>query len=337
MRHLIRMKESNILLIVAILFLFVGSSFSQNDTLCLTKAQIKRFAPVGAQWYYETQSLFSTGYLKMEVEKDTVINGTACIKFVRERHWHDLIFDELHGSMLPPLFLSQVGDVVMVYHKDSFLKLFDFGAGIGDSWMVPGQEGVCEEDFGSVRVVGKGVEMHNGIELKYMLLVDETFSYWGFSPTFPEEPSDTIKVLERIGPIGSYLLPEQKCLFDDVEGGPIRCYIDGELGELHLTSLYPERNCDYISETYQGVDEQNILSDVSISPNPCENKICVRFNVTNLDCCEMTILDALGKLVFHGSFNEKNAEINIDGLPSGLYCLIVKGGCKVYSKTFIKK
>lgn len=333
MKKIYLQNKNNMKQGIAKAFLFLlawivtGEAWSQNPG----------FAPIGAVWYYETQSHFSTGYIKMESEKDTVINEVACVKLVRERHWHDLLFDELHESTMSPLFLSQVGDAVMVYHDNAFSNLFDFGAEIGDSWMVPGQEGVCEEDYGSVQVVGKGVETYNGIELKYVLLVDMPHSYWGFSPTLFEEPSDTIKVVERIGPIGSHLLPEQKCMFDYAEGGVLRCYIDDELGELHLASLNPERNCDYISNAYQGVDKQYTFDPVSVSPNPCVNKIRVSVDVANFGHCRIALFNALGKRVFFGSFTGNETNIDMEGLPSGLYCLAIDNGSRIYSKSFIKK
>lgn len=324
------MKGSNmkkLLFIGSILFLLVGSSFSQNQ----------RIAPIGAIWYYETQGLFFSGYIKMEAEKDTVVNGQACVKLARETHWHNLELDELHDSVLPPLFISQDGDAAMVYYGGGFSVLFDFGAEVNDSWTVPGREGMCEEDFGTVRVVGKGTETYHGVELRYLLLVDEPGSHWGFSPTLYGEPSDTIKVVERIGPIGSHFLPEQKCLFDDAEGGPLRCYLDDELYELHLSTLHPERNCDYISETYHGIEEQDIKDIVSISPVPCGNMLHVVFDPQVQCNYKVTVFDMLGTMVFNSTISGKDTEINMDNLPSGLYCLVVDGGYKSYSKTFVKK
>ena len=61
----------------------------------MAKAQTHQFAPLGATWYYETQSMFTKGYIKMEVEKDTVIDSRRCIKLNREEYWHNLEFGGL--------------------------------------------------------------------------------------------------------------------------------------------------------------------------------------------------------------------------------------------------
>lgn len=300
----------------------------------ITKAQTSKFAPLGAEWYYDYQEIMNQGYVKITVVSDTIIDGHVCQKLQKTRFGYGY-YSGLYTHIIGYEYITQINDSIMIY-RDGFHKLFDFGAEVGDAWIVLGQNGLCEEDFGRVRVVGKGIETYNGLDLIYIQLVDETSSYWGFSPTLFGEPSDTIKVVEQIGPIGSYLLPEQKCLFDYAEGGPLRCYSDDELGELHLAGLHPERNCDYINETYQIVSEQNILDKVSVSPNPCKNKINVRFDVANLDNCEITIFNVLGMMVYHGSFDRIASEITMDGHPSGLYCLTIKCGCRVYSKTFIK-
>ena len=54
------------------------------------KAQNNNFAPIGAEWYYETQTMFTKGYIKMIAEKDTIIDGHACLKLAGEEHWHNL-------------------------------------------------------------------------------------------------------------------------------------------------------------------------------------------------------------------------------------------------------
>lgn len=308
--------------------------------LCMSKnttilAQHSRFAPIGATWYYETQDMYSTGYIKMEVEKDTVINGFSCIKVTREARWHDLLFDELKESPLPALFLAQINDSVMVLNNGAFYKLFDFGAEIGETWTVVGREGLCEEDFGTVNVVDKGIEVVNGTPLRYVTIKDDTYSYWGYGNTLYGNPSAAIKVVERIGPVGSYLLPEQRCLYDESEGGPLRCYIDDELGELHLSSLYPERNCDYISEAYQSVDEYDGSESDIVFPNPCFDKIQLHFFEAKKR--EITLFDHIGKVIFRQNVESREVLIDMSCLPRGMYCMTITDGTEVETVKIIKQ
>lgn len=298
-------------------------------------AQNSQFAPTGAIWYYETQSLYSTGYIKMEVEKDTVVNNYSCVKVIREAHWHDLLFNELKEFSMPALFLTQINDSVMILHNGAFHKLFDFGAEIGNTWTIVGKEGLCEEDFGTVSVVDKGVVVVNGMPLKFVTIKDDTFSYWGYGNTLYGTPAAAIQIAERIGPIGSYFLPQQKCVFDESEGGPLRCYYDDELGEIHLSSLYPERNCDYISEAYQSVGEYETGNSIMVFPNPCSERIQLHLNETG--SCEIIIVDYSGKTIMRDSIDEKETTIDVTSLPVGLYCIIVLNGTEVKSTIIFKK
>lgn len=301
----------------------------------MAKSQEVAFAPIGAEWYYETQSVFSKGYIKMMAEKDTIICGCGCIKLVREEYWHNLETGGLYGGLRPAVFLSQVGDSVMVYEYGTFHKLFDFGAEIGDTWSVDGAPEVCPENYGTVLVVDKGIDTINGNPLRFVTIKDLPDSYWGFGNSMFGTLSGAVKIVERIGPIGSYMLPRQRCEFDDDEGGCLRCYIDNELGELHFLTLYPERACDYISETYQSVDETVSDHSLTVFPNPSMNKVYLRFDKTAI--IEFKVFDQLGRMRLSRFVKGKELELDLSSLSSGLYFVICRDGSKVLSSKFFKR
>ena len=300
----------------------------------MAKAQSFEFAPIGAEWYYETQGMFSRGYIKMVAEKDTVIDGYDCIKLAREEHWHNLEFGGLFSAPLPPLFLSQVGDTVTLYWNGAFYKLFDFGAEIGDTWNVAGSPGVCPEDYGTVVVVDKGVDTINGIPLRFVTTKDLPDSYWGFGGSMHGTLSGAVKIVERIGPMG-YMLPEQRCEFDNTEGGPLRCYIDDEVGELHFSTYFPDRYCDYISDTYQSVDNLEANDRVSVFPNPCTEKLHLFFNEVSIH--QITVFDNTGRTVQGCNVKGKEAELNLGALTPGLYCVTVCDGTKTLTIKIFKQ
>lgn len=318
------MKQIITRLIVILLLAVAGTA----------KAQGINFAPIGAEWYYETQTMFTKGYIKMMAEKDTVIDGHACLKLAREEYWHNLEFGGLYGGPRPPLFLSQENDSVMVYQNGVFKLLFDFGAEINDTLTVAGREGRCPEDFGILRVVDKGIDTVNGLHLRYITVKDLPDSYWGYGGSIYGTLSGAVKIVERIGPRG-YMLPEQRCVFDDGEGGPLRCYIDDDLGELHFSTLHPERYCDYISETYQSVDETALNHKLSVFPNPCTEKLCLNFG--GMSNCEIMVFDYAGKMVLRCSVNDKETELDLGELPAGLYCVTANDGYKVSTNRVVKQ
>ena len=313
-----------------IMLMFVSVMKAQEPSSC----KFESFVPYEAEWYYGYQDVMDQGYVKISSCNDTIIDGFSCrkIKITRSGYGY---YMGLHSGPIGYEYLTQINDSVLVYRGGNFYKLFDFGAEIGDGWRVPGREGICEEDFGNVRVVGKGTEIFNGIELKYILLVDELYSYWGYSPTFPEEPSNIIKVVERIGPIGSYFFPEQKCLFDYAEGGPLRCYIDDELGELHLDTFYFERACDYINDMYQFIDEEALKTPLSISPNPCSDKVQLCFGKSTR--YEILVFDLIGKVVLQYSIIGDKAVIDLSDFSMGLYCITATDGTQLLSRKIVKQ
>lgn len=318
------MKQIITRLIVTLLLAVAGTA----------KAQNVYFAPLGAEWYYETQTMFTKGYIKMVAEKDTVIDGHACLKLAREEYWHNLEFGGLYGGPRPPLFLLQENDSVMVYQNGVFKLLFDFGAEINDTLTIAGREGRCPEDFGILLVVDKGIDTINGLQLKYITVKDLPDSYWGYGGSIYGTLSGAVKIMERIGPRG-YMLPEQRCVFDDSEGGPLRCYIDDDLGELHFSTLHPERYCDYISNTYQSVDESDAKNKLSVFPNPCTEKLNLLFD--EISVYEVIVFDYSGRIVLRRSVNDREAELDISKLPEGLYCVTVNDGSKFSSSRFFKK
>ena len=120
----------------------------------------------------------------------------------------------------------------------------------------------------------------------------------------------TIRVIERIGPIGVYLFPEDHWTFDANEGGYLRCYSDTEIG--HVS--YYWNNCDYINPQYQNLPEENDPQTISIYPNPAKENVLIK----GIEATEVQVYNVLGQLVK----TVQNAnEINVSGLMEGIYLL----------------
>ena len=122
----------------------------------------------------------------------------------------------------------------------------------------------------------------------------------------------TIRVIERIGPIGVYLFPEDHWTFDANEGGYLRCYSDTEIG--HVS--YYWNNCDYINPQYQNLPEEIDTQTISIYPNPAKDRVVI----DGIEIAEVQVYNALGQLV--KTVRDAN-EINVADLPQGVYLLRV--------------
>ena len=296
------------------------------------KAQSHEFAPVGAEWHYGVLEMFATGYIRMSVEKDTVINGIDCIKLQREKHVVGLEFNELHSMVMEPEFLAWQNDSCLFLRDGQFYKLFDFGANIGDSVVIKGLPNICFSNECKVFITGKGTETVNGVPLRYFDMKDAEDSEWGWGGTMVGDEAESIRVYERIGPVGSYFFPEQRCLFDYAEGGVLRCYEDHEIGYLNYTYPY-YTECDFITDLEEHFDEQSIL----VYPNPCDEMVYVDIEDAHGGECTLEVFDVMGNLMFTSSCDEKHIEIAMDRFAQGVYLLKVTTKRNPLFKTLIKK
>ena len=219
---------------------------------------------------------------------------------VYEHHW-------------PSEFVMCSGDVVYLYRNQSFMKWFDFGANVGDFWTVPvEQDYIVGDTAGFMVLQGKGTVTINGTELRYIDIIDAEDSNWGYGNYMYGQQPYTIRVIERIGPIGVYLFPEDHWTFDANEGGYLRCYSDTEIG--HVS--YYWNNCDYINPQYQNLPEEIDTQTISIYPNPAKDRVVI----DGIEIAEVQVYNALGQLV--KTVRDAN-EINVADLPQGVYLLRV--------------
>lgn len=90
------------------------------------------------------------------------------------------------------------------------------------------------------------------------------------------------------------------------------------------------------SSTANIVDQPTIPNNqLSVFPNPTTRLLNVDF-ADALDR-RIEIVDAAGRNMFYGRFNEKRAAINVAGLPPGIYFLRIQEGDRVTIKKFVKQ
>ena len=276
--------------------------------ITIGKAQTHEFAPIGAEWYYSFQGHWIEGYVRIVSLGDTVIDECQYRVIEKYRHIYSYLYNTYYSYSFGKEYVAQKQDSVLVYRNGHLCPLFDFGAKTGDTWIVPGTEEFCNESFGIVHVVGSGSEEINGQTLRYVLVVDDPNSEWGFAYSNTSNP---IKILETIGPVGTYMFPEQRCEMDVSEGGPLRCYHDDEIGPVS----YYSGNCDYINHAYQSCEE---VSDkgLTVFPNPVKDGFYINIDGEGF----VEVFDEMGKKVYCGIINDMNY-INISFCPPGMYLL----------------
>jgi len=85
------------------------------------------------------------------------------------------------------------------------------------------------------------------------------------------------------------------------------------------------------------ISENELHRQISISPNPAQDKIQITFSKTYADM-EVKLLDVTGRTIKEYSANGlKNLEINIDEIPGGFYFVQLNSGEMNFSRKMIKQ
>ncbi|WP_373826798.1 T9SS type A sorting domain-containing protein [Bacteroides heparinolyticus] len=288
------------------------------------EAQTHEFAPIGAEWYYNYQMNWIEGYVKITSEADTVINGFHFKKLAKSRHVYNYVEEMNHDHVIGYEFVLQQGDSVMVFRNGHIYKLFDFGAGIGDSWEIPQTYLACPDSVGSVVVVGKGVEEMFGLNLRYIDINDVSGSSWGYG-FHGDVPC---RVYDRVGPVNGYLFPEQLCLIDVCEGGALRCYHDDE-----VMAQIGDVDCDYV---YLSLSERSDNCTITVFPNPARDYVQITLPAFEAPFVIIDVFDALGRQFEKMKVIEGASYLDISHYPTGLYSLSARSNSNTYHGFFVK-
>ena len=204
-----------------------------------------------ATWHYDYWNLSQGGFYKISHVGDTVITGQTCKRFDIEKHQFFIYIGGSQGSdtiiyagvyPMGSKYTYQSNDSVFHWDQNDFQLLYNFGAQIGDSWIVSTQPGSFDcNDTSIVEVIGTGVENINGINYRYLDLLSSDTSTWTLNGRFNE----------RFGATG-YIFPwEQECI-GVVEWDLLtfKCFEDDS-----LTLYNPSgEDCEYLL-TYLSLNE----------------------------------------------------------------------------------
>jgi hypothetical protein len=186
--------------------------------------------------------------------------------------------------------------------------LFNFSANTNDTWEIPyTYPNACEDTIGQIRVVSKGYDTINGYVMKTIDIVSEQNSYWGFS-------LDTTHIIENIGPVDSYLLPEQLCVTDMHEGGMFRCFYSDEFGEYSMAYV---SSCDFI---FTSLVYNELNSGIRAWPNPFFDYLYVDSNPSSNNT-KIIIYDLQGNIVKSLNDIKRKERIMLNDILPGMYIL----------------
>ena len=271
----------------------------------------------GANWKYSFFTAFyAEGYTQIEYVGDTLISGQSAKKLNKHHYVYNYFNSQSEDYDIGMEYTYENNGVVYLWHNNNWDTLYNFNATIGDSWRMAKQPilNACEENS-YLTVTATGTKIINATSLKY-LVVD-------FS--FPLSFSDTI--VEKIGFIGSYVLPYDFCdgALDGNEGGTFRCYQDDNF---MVYKPHYSGNCNDIL----ALPEKPLNNTIRIVPNPAVSQIEIIGDISPNSA--ITIRDINGK---HWHPIVVQSTINISHLPSGIYMLSIAQQSNLTHHRFVIK
>lgn len=287
----------------------------------------------GAVWHYDFTGFYDGGFVKLEYNQDTLIDGVTCqkIEYTRSSFTYnqnsELIFLGESSGLSGITYVS--GDTVFYRKGEHFFVLYNFGAEVGDSWVIDtttyNLSPMCG-DTSSVEVVETGNIQLNGVDYRTITLETTDDSPYFLEGTF----------VERFGAVnnsmsGHMLFPRQ----NDCDPNVIyeyyvftfKCFQDNSF-PLYIPSA---GSCEYAI----GLDENNYSNGFSVSlyPNPVENELTISSSsLENLN--EVLILNVLGEVVEKYAVSSTEKSFDVSHLDNGIYFICLDDGKRL---KFIKK
>ena len=201
------------------------------------------------------------------------------------------------------------GNKVYWWNKDlqEFTVLYDFGAQEGDSWVI-------KVGTSSLTMHVDAVEQYEyeGRVFRMLQVSDDQDLFGG-------------TIVCGIGHLSSFF-PERlmnRSKNYRVEG--MRCY--WREGELFFK--YGNRNCNEVyEEWHNGIEEDGPSSDsepFTIYPNPTNSVLTIHHSSSIIHQSEFRITNLMGQTVLTGSLNSETQQIDVSGLPKGMYFITFAG------------
>ncbi len=293
------MRQTQFILLRSLLLLFM------TGTLNVAPAQ--SWITSGSEWYYDYNNFWVTGYIHLNYTGDTLIEANTfsndpvnCQILTKTLYSHNYETNESDTTVLGKEYFYSNDDTVFLFRNGKFYTLYDFSAQAGDSWQIPQTYETGCDTTGTLQVLAAGDTVINDLELQYIEVEPMEESEWTIYGT----------IIEKIGPVDHYILPEQNCMTDLMEGGPMRCYLDDFFQ--YSTGLATE--CDFLVS----VDELS-TTDIKVYPNPARDF----FIIDNPQGRKLTVFvrNLQGQSLLEKKVVNTTAEVDIGMLKQGTYLI----------------
>ncbi len=270
--------------------------------LLMNTISAQDWPPNEAKWHYSYDNFWVFGYIEMQTVSDTLINEYTFKKLEKIRYTYDASLEEYDTVFIGVEFIRSDADHVYIFRNGQIYTLYDFSVEVGDTWQIPMTYDMVEFDtVGTVIVTAKGDTVISAQQLRYFIVEPTESSDWALNGT----------VIERVGAVSGYFLPEQNTDWVDIfEGGSFRCYSDDNL------NLEQGNNpCTYITSVY---NQQMIDKELQIYPNPAKDYIIFQLPAYTTEGI-IKIVDIYGNLVQELVPKSDKVQWNFQDINTGMY------------------
>ncbi len=262
----------------------------------------------GSEWYYEIQNENgSITYQHLEYVADTTINHKDVQIIIRT----NTLYDKGEHNEVTREYVYREDQLVYWWNKDlqEFTVLYDLGAQEGDSWVI--------------KVGTETLTMH----------VDAvSYSYYGeqlFKMLYVSDDQDLFSgtIVSGVGHLSSFF-PERLMTRGKRYGvNGLRCY--WRYGNLLFT--VNRGDCDAIyTDLHNGIEEDGpstgsgTAGTLTVYPNPTDGVLFVQtVHALSLPAETYRITNLMGQTIQTGSLNAETQQIDVSGLPQGMYFISV--------------
>jgi hypothetical protein len=217
------------------------------------------------------------------------------------------LYDKGRQAEVTHEYVYEENGKVYWWNKDleEFTVLYDFGAEIGEEWEIKvGNQSLV------MHVEGVEYYVYEGTSYKIMLVNDQSNLFSG-------------TIMCSIGHLTSFF-PERLMTRDknyQVEG--LRCYWRNGF----LTYKYGDKDCDEVYQEYHnGIEEDGPSTGIgtfTIYPNPTNGVLTIQHSSFRIQNSAFRITNLIGQTVQTGSLNAETQQIDVSGLPQGMYFISV--------------
>lgn len=272
-----------------------------------------------ANWHYDYWNIGYSGFYDMEYVQDTVIGGQLCqqiettqYKFTTDQFgvWH-----QLNTYSHPTQFTYVNSDTVFYWNDNQFFTLFNFGADIGDQWLIgisdPYSGGFSCHDSSFVEVTDTGSVNINSVNYHTITLTTLDSSSLGLEGTY----------VERFGFIDSNTPFQPFPRGMNCDNGVVvewdyvtfKCFEDDSFSMYNPSG----EDCEFLL-THLSLENKK-PSKLQFFPNPTTDIV----NVISDHSGTLQIIDCTGKLVqFYNILHSET--IDLSSLENGIYIAVFR-------------